>query len=69
MKATCSHCGNRWQLTPEALAMALETSPSKGRSIGVECPRCRHLVKLARPPQATVPAKLAPDAAPEPAPE
>lgn len=69
MKATCSHCGNHWQLTPEALAMALETSPSKGRSIGVECPRCRHLVKLARPPQATVPAKPTPEAPPEPASE
>ncbi len=57
MKATCSHCGNHWQLTPEAIAIALEKSPSKGRSIGVECPRCRHLVKVARPPQAAAPAK------------
>ena len=49
MKVSCPYCGNHWFLTPEALALAVENSPAKGRSIGVECPRCRHLVKIARP--------------------
>ncbi|MCO6450632.1 MAG: hypothetical protein J5I90_07560 [Caldilineales bacterium] len=49
MKATCQFCGNRWFLTPEALALAVENSPKKGKSIGVECPRCRKMVKIARP--------------------
>ena len=49
MKATCPYCRNQWFLTPEALALALNNTPAKGRSINVECPRCRRLVKLARP--------------------
>ncbi len=49
MKATCPYCRNQWFLTPEALTLALEQSPAKSKSIHIECPRCRKLVKLARP--------------------
>lgn len=51
MNVTCQYCGNHWYLTPEAIHYAVENSPKKGRSIGVECPRCRKLVKIARPRQ------------------
>lgn len=60
MKATCPYCRNQWYLTPEALALALEQTPAKGRSISVECPRCRRTVKLSRPRPA--PTQLAPAA-------
>ncbi|RME85247.1 MAG: hypothetical protein D6775_03305 [Caldilineae bacterium] len=49
MKVTCHYCRHQWFLTPEALAYIVENSPKKGRSIGVECPRCRKTVKIARP--------------------
>lgn len=49
MKLTCPYCRNQWFLTPEALSWALEQSPANSKSIHVECPRCRKLVKLARP--------------------
>lgn len=63
MKATCQFCGNRWFLTDDALALALENSPPKGRSIQIECPRCRKNVKLARPKHlpASDPVEAAPD--------
>ena len=49
MKVTCPYCHNQWFVTDEAIALAIESSPKKGRSIGIECPRCRKLVKVARP--------------------
>ena len=49
IKVSCPYCHNRWFLDDEAIAFAIENSPPKGRSIGVECPRCRKLVKVARP--------------------
>ncbi len=55
IKASCPYCHNRWFLTDEAIALAIENSPPKGRSIGVECPRCRKLVKVARPKRKPVP--------------
>ncbi|MBX7237413.1 MAG: hypothetical protein K1X65_23745 [Caldilineales bacterium] len=64
MKATCPYCRNQWFLTPEALALAVEQSPANSKSIHVECPRCRKLIKLARPRR--LPAA---PAAPEPTPE
>ncbi|MCS7039129.1 MAG: hypothetical protein RMN24_09790 [Anaerolineae bacterium] len=63
MKATCPFCRYQWFITPEALALALEQSPPKGRSFGITCPRCRRTVKLARPKTASTPAR--PDASDE----
>ncbi len=49
MNVACQYCGNRWFLTAETLELAMEAAPQKGRSVGVECPRCRKMVKVARP--------------------
>jgi DNA-directed RNA polymerase subunit RPC12/RpoP len=49
MKATCPYCRYQWFITPEALALALQQSPARGRSFRIACPRCRRMVKLARP--------------------
>ena len=49
VKVTCPFCRNGWYLDDEAITLAMENSPKKGRSMGVECPRCRKLVKIARP--------------------
>jgi len=49
IKVTCPFCRNGWYLDDEGISFALENSPKKGRSMGVECPRCRKLVKVARP--------------------
>lgn len=63
MKITCPYCHNQWFLTPESLKLALEKAPAKSKSIGVECPRCRKLVKIARPKQrpAPPPASVGPE--------
>jgi DNA-directed RNA polymerase subunit RPC12/RpoP len=55
IKVSCPYCHNRWFLDDEAIAFAMENSPKKGRSIGVECPRCRKLVKVARPKRPPTP--------------
>ena len=55
IKVSCPYCHNRWFLDDAAIALAIENSPKKGRSIGVECPRCRKLVKVARPKNAPTP--------------
>ena len=55
IKASCPYCHTRWLLTDETIALAIENSPKKGRSIGVECPRCRKLVKVARPKRPPAP--------------
>ena len=60
MKVTCQYCHHQWFLTPEALAVAVERSPKKGKSVGVECPRCRKTVKIARPKH--IPRPPAPEA-------
>ncbi len=55
MKSTCPYCRHQWFITPEALALALQQSPTKGRSFSIACPRCRRTVKLARPKSPPVP--------------
>lgn len=65
MKATCPFCRHQWFITPEALALALEQSPPKGRSFSIACPRCRRMVKLARPKRAPAPSPAQTDASDE----
>ena len=64
MKANCPYCRNQWFLTDEALALALEQSPAQGKSIHIECPRCRKLVKLARPKRLPAASNAEPAGAP-----
>jgi len=45
----CQRCGHMFSLSREQVLAALEMLSEKGEShYGVECPRCRHLVKVPR---------------------
>ncbi len=45
----CQRCGHMFSLSVGQVVAALEELDEKGEShYGVECPRCRHLVKVPR---------------------
>ncbi|MGQ9466043.1 MAG: hypothetical protein ACUVXE_02220 [Anaerolineae bacterium] len=45
----CQRCGHMFSLSVDQVVAALDQLSEKGEShYGVECPRCRHLVKVPR---------------------
>lgn len=45
----CQRCGHMFSLSREQVAAALEELQEKGTShYNVECPKCRHLIKVPR---------------------
>ena len=51
LKVTCPFCRNGWYLDDEAIIFAMENSPKKGRSMGVECPRLSQTGQDCRAPR------------------
>jgi ribosomal protein S27E len=48
MQVRCQRCGFMFTMSREAISAALEeTEKAKSEHYGVECPKCRHHIKVA----------------------